>query len=93
MTHGPDGKVEERAIMIGWAIGNYHGPVGPVIGVLTRLTGLRETNFNQKTMNLVTNPIPELKNLRTGSIAIEKSVALSSIPHSVEGSQQLQVQH
>ena len=42
--------------MIGWALGDYHGPAGPGINFLTRLTLLREVNFDAKTANLVANP-------------------------------------
>jgi sucrose-6-phosphate hydrolase SacC (GH32 family) len=85
MTHDPAGSVKDRMMMIGWATPDYHGPAGPGIGVLTRLTGLREVNFDAKTMNLVANPIPELKNLRTGTIASETGIKLASSgqPHAV----------
>lgn len=76
MTHDPEGKVKDRMMMIGWATPDYHGPAGPGIDVVTRLTGMREVNFDTKTMNLVANPLPELKDLRTGVVASEKGVAL-----------------
>ena len=52
-------------------------PPGPGIEFLTRLTLLREVNYDLKTNNLVSNPIPELVGLRTGSLASESDVALS----------------
>lgn len=76
MTHDPEGKVKDRMMMIGWGTPDYHGPAGPGIDVVTRLTGMREVNFDTKTMNLVANPLPELKGLRTGVVASEKGVAL-----------------
>jgi hypothetical protein len=88
MTHDPAGEVKDRAFMVGWALGDYHGPAGPGINVLTRLTGLREINFDAKTMNLIANPIPELKTLRTGSLASEKAVGLTpGAIHSVKGTE------
>ena len=58
------------------------GPAGPGISFLTRLTLLREVNFDLKTMDLVSNPAPELTSLRTGSLATEKAIALE--PNSTE---------
>jgi hypothetical protein len=42
-----------RMMMIGWATPDYHGPAGPGISALTRLTGLREVNFDPQVNNLV----------------------------------------
>ena len=56
------------------------------IDFLTRLTLLREVNYDAKLGDLVSNPAPELANLRTGSIASEKAVALvPGAPHQVAG--------
>ena len=66
-----------RMLMIGWALGDYNGPAGPGISFLTRLTLLREVNFDLKTMDLVSNPAPELTSLRSGSLASERAVALA----------------
>eukprot|EP01043_Picozoa_sp_COSAG02_P090271 COSAG02_NODE_27145_length_616_cov_0.818182_2_plen_90_part_01 len=62
--------------MIGW-VRDYHGDAGPGIKFLTRLTLLREVNWDVKTQNLVSNPVPELLGLRTGVLASEK---ISSLP-------------
>lgn len=67
----------ERMLMIGWALGDYHGPAGPGIDFLTRLTLLREVHFDAKTMNLVSNPVPELAAARTGTLAQEKGLQLA----------------
>lgn len=67
-----------RLMMIGWALGDYHGDAGPGINFLTRLTLLREVTFDTKTMNLVSNPVKELAGLRSGSLASEKGVALAA---------------
>ena len=66
-----------RMLMIGWALGDFNGPAGPGIEFLTRLTLLREVNFDSKTNDLVSNPVPELKALRGGVVASEKAVALA----------------
>lgn len=55
-------------MMIGW-VRDYHGAAGPGINFLTRLTALREVNWDVKTDNLVANPVPELISLRTKSLA------------------------
>jgi hypothetical protein len=47
----------ERMMMIGWATPDFHGDAGAGISFLTRLTLLREVNFDTKTMNLVSNPV------------------------------------
>jgi len=75
----------ERMMAIGWATPDYHGAAGAGINFLTRLTLLREVNYDAKTMNLVSNPTPELKGLRTASIASMKAVALSAKPTVVKG--------
>eukprot|EP01047_Picozoa_sp_COSAG01_P051462 COSAG01_NODE_5314_length_4341_cov_8.060820_1_plen_418_part_00 len=46
-----------RMLMIGWGLGDYHGPAGPGIDFLTRLTLLREVHFDAQTMDLVSNPV------------------------------------
>ena len=75
-----------RMFMIGWALGDYNGPAGPGIDFLTRLTLLREVNFDAKLGDLVSNPAPELANLRTGSIASEKLIALTpNTPYHIAG--------
>jgi len=79
--------VKDRMMMIGWALPDFHGAAGPGVGFLTRLTLLREVNFDVKTMNLVANPLPELKGLRTGSLASEKNVALAANPAVVKGTE------
>jgi len=79
-------SANERTFMIGWALGDYNGPAGPGITFLTRLTLLREINYDAKLMDLVSNPTPELTGLRTGSIASERAVALApNTPHHVAG--------
>jgi hypothetical protein len=57
-----------RMMMIGW-VPDYHGAAGPGIRFLTRLSALREVNWDTKIENLVSNPVPELAGLRTKSIA------------------------
>lgn len=57
-----------RMMMIGW-VRDYHGAAGPGINFLTRLSALREVNWDVKTDNLVSNPVPELVGLRTKSLA------------------------
>merc|ERR1712137_1693 len=57
-----------RMMMIGW-VRDYHGPAGLGIKFLTRLSALREVNWDVKTENLVSNPVPELVGLRTKSLA------------------------
>eukprot|EP01051_Picozoa_sp_SAG22_P007993 SAG22_NODE_585_length_8867_cov_11.509580_7_plen_637_part_00 len=75
-----------RMMMIGWALPDYHGAAGPGIDFLTRLTMLREVNYEAKTQSLVSNPVPELTGLRTGSLASEKAVALpANGAHAVAG--------
>jgi hypothetical protein len=72
-------------MMLGWATPDYHGDAGKGIAFLTRMTLLREVNYDHKLQNLVANPLPELKGLRTASIASEKAVALGASPHVVAG--------
>jgi hypothetical protein len=72
-----------RMMMVGW-IKDYHGPAGPGISFLTRLTAIREVNWDVRTDSLVSNPVPELLNLRTGSLASEHVPALPvGAPHVV----------
>lgn len=91
LEHGQGGwfgmqMANERALMIGWGLEDYHGDAGPGINFLTRLTLLREVNFDVATMDLVSNPVPELTSLRTGTLASEKNVALDpKSPHYVQG--------
>lgn len=76
----------DRMMIIGWATPDFHGDAGPGIKFLTRLTLLREVNYDPKTQNLVSNPVPELKGLRTGKIASEKNVVLQPKKiHAVRG--------
>eukprot|EP01047_Picozoa_sp_COSAG01_P092640 COSAG01_NODE_23967_length_795_cov_1.260057_1_plen_227_part_01 len=74
-----------RMMMIGWATPDFHGDAGPGIKFLTRLTGLREVNYDPKAKNLVANPVPELKSLRGSSLASMKAASLSSTPTVVKG--------
>ena len=69
-----------RMMMIGWALPDYHGPAGPGIGFLTRLTGLREINWDSKLQSLVANPVPELTGLR-GYSAFGTPILPISLPH------------
>ena len=91
LEHGKGGwfgmqSANERALMIGWGLDDFHGDAGPGIDFLTRLTLLREVNFDAETMDLVSNPVKELTSLRTGSLASEQNVALASkTPHYVPG--------
>ena len=43
----------------------------------------REVNWDTKTQNLVSNPVPELLGLRTGSIASENIPSVPGAPHTV----------
>mmetsp|Transcript_18496 Transcript_18496/g.54844 ORF Transcript_18496/g.54844 Transcript_18496/m.54844 type:complete len:499 (-) Transcript_18496:31-1527(-) len=65
-----------RMMMIGW-VRDFHGDAGPGITFLTRLSLLREVNWDVKTASLVANPVPELSGLRTEVIASE---TVPSIP-------------
>ena len=47
---------KQRALRAG--VADYHGDAGPGIQFLTRLTLLREVNWDTKTQNLVANPVP-----------------------------------
>ena len=66
--------------MIGW-VGDYYNPVDRI--TYTRLSALREVNWDVKTHDLVANPVPELLNLRSGTVASEHIAALpaNSVPH------------
>merc|ERR1711988_309960 len=76
----------DRLMTIGWALGDFHGPAGPGINFLTRLTLLREAHYDIKTQNLVSNPVKELIGLRNGSLASEKGIALKpNAPYVVPG--------
>ena len=72
---------KQRALRAG--VADYHGDAGPGIQFLTRLTLLREVNWDTKTQNLVANPVPELLGLRTGSLASESIPSLPASPHVV----------
>jgi hypothetical protein len=75
----------DRMMMIGW-IKDYHGDAGPGISFLTRLTLLREVNWDVRTQNLVSNPVPELLGLRSAApIASETipSLPAHGAPHVV----------
>ena len=72
---------KQRALRAG--VADYHGDAGPGIQFLTRLTLLREVNWDTKTQNLVANPVPELLGLRTGSLASEHIPSLPATPHVV----------
>jgi hypothetical protein len=56
-------------MMLGWATPDYHGDAGKGIAFLTRMTLLREVNYDHKLQNLVANPLPELKGLATVQLA------------------------
>ena len=61
---GPD----DRMMVLGWATPDYHGPSGGTSGQslnLSRLTLLREVHYDAGLGNLVSNPVPELRGLRT----------------------------
>jgi len=78
----------DRLMTIGWALDDFHGPAGPGIDFLTRLTLLREVHYDAKTENLVSNPVKELVGLRNGSLASEKGVALRpNAPHVLAGTE------
>merc|ERR1712232_911318 len=49
-----------RLLLIGWATPDFSGNPGGAY-FLSRLTLLREVNYDAKTQNLVVNPVPELK--------------------------------
>jgi len=71
-----------RMMMIGW-VKDYHGDAGPGIPFLTRMTLVREVNWDTKSQNLVSKPVPELLKLRSGSIASEMVASLGGAPHVV----------
>jgi len=77
----------DRMLMIGWAMPDFHGDAGKGIDFLTRLTLLREIHFDNKTMNLVSNPVNELANLRTGILASKKGLDLSPKPMAIQGTE------
>lgn len=74
-----------RMLLIGWATPDYTNRSGPGIYFLTRLTALREVNWDAEIGNLVANPVPELAALHAGEIAQETGVPLSAAPHLVPG--------
>ena len=72
-----------RMMMIGW-VRDFHGDAGPGIQFLTRLTLLREVNWDVKTNNLVSNPVPELLGLRSGAPIASEQISLpAGTPHVV----------
>jgi hypothetical protein len=83
----------DRMMMIGWALDDYNKrdsgfSAGPGIDSLTRLTLLREVSYDITTKNLVSNPVSELKGLRSSVLASEKDVALpAGIAYTVNGTQ------
>ena len=74
-----------RMMIVGWAMPDYNGPAGPGITFLTRLTLVREVNYDAELKSLVANPLPELAGLRSGVLASERGVALGAAPHVVAG--------
>ena len=76
-------NANDRMLMIGWALGDFNGAAGPGITFLTRLTLLREVNFDAKTNDLVSNPVPELVNLRSGLVTSEKVALTANTVHHV----------
>lgn len=74
-----------RMMMIGWATPDFTADAGPGIGFLTRMTLLREVNWDAATNTLVSNPLPELAALHNGSLASETGVPLTATPHVVPG--------
>jgi hypothetical protein len=60
-------------MMIGW-VADYYNPVDRI--TYTRLSALREVNWDVKTQNLVANPVPELVGLRSSSLASERIAAV-----------------
>merc|ERR1712070_1292963 len=77
-------------MIIGWALPDYKDkeiPAGPGIPFLTRLTLLREVNYDAKTQSLVANPLPEFKKLRNSSLANEKGIAFNkaNATHAIKG--------
>jgi hypothetical protein len=75
-----------RMMIVGWAMPDFKGPAGPGINFLTRLTLVREVNFDAELKTLVANPLPELVGLRAAVLASERGVALGGpAPHVVAG--------
>ena len=74
-----------RMMIVGWATPDWEGDAGPGVSRVTRLTLVREVNFDAALGTLVANPLPEMEALRTSSIASERSVALGAAPHVVPG--------
>ena len=74
-------------MIVGWAEPDFKGPAGPGITFLTRLTLIREVNYDAALRTLVANPLPELVGLRSGVLASERGVALAAgaAPHAVPG--------
>jgi len=75
-----------RMMIVGWAMPDYTAhPAGPGINFLTRLTLVREVNYDAALGSLVSNPLPELAGLRNGTLASERGVPLAAAPHVVPG--------
>ena len=72
----------DRMMMIGW-VRDYRGDAGPGIQFLTRLTLLREVNWDTKTENLVSNPVPELLKLRSATPMASETIPSLAVnaPH------------
>ena len=69
-----------RMMLIGWATPDFVDSKNPGIPYLTRLTLLREVNWDSSYGGLVSNPVPELTTLRNGTIASERSLSLTAAP-------------
>eukprot|EP01052_Picozoa_sp_SAG31_P017056 SAG31_NODE_1152_length_9642_cov_4.124489_7_plen_558_part_00 len=68
-AQGGLGPAQDRMMILGWATPDYHGPSGgthsQVNFNLSRLTLLREVHYDAALGNLVSNPVAELRGLRT----------------------------
>jgi hypothetical protein len=76
-----------RMMIVGWALPDFKGPAGPGVDDVTRLTLVREVNYDAALGLLVANPLPEISLLRAESLASERGVALgnAAAPHLVPG--------
>jgi hypothetical protein len=76
-----------RMMVVGWALPDYKGPAGPGVDAVTRLTLVREVNWDAALGSLVANPLPEIALLRAEILASERGVALgnAAAPHLVQG--------
>ena len=66
--------------MIGW-VGDYYDPLDHI--TYTRLSALREVNWDVKTRDLVANPLPEMTSLRSTTLASEHIALSVNSPHVV----------